>query len=478
MRGLGLIGAIELAADPARRKPFDPARGVGAYLVQRAQAHGLIVRVMAGDIIAFSPPLVITEAQIDEMLDKFDRALRDTEAWVRQRLTQATRTMAFIEFVDVCKHYPGNAKPAVDAAQPADRARRVPDPARPSGSGKTTCLMMLAGFESVSSGTIRQGGQPIEQRPAHQRNMGIVFQSYSLFPHMTVAGNVAFPLQVRKVGAARPRDARAPRTRSRAPGRFRPAPAATSSRAASSSASRWRVRWCSSRSLVLMDEPLAALDKRLREEMQLEIRRLHRDLGVTMVFVTHDQGEAMTLSDRVAVFNQGRIEQLDTPQVLYDAPANPFVAGFLGDNNRIVGRFAGRDAATGEALVEPPGSGLRCARAAAPRWPRRRRGRRRDAVRAPRARAPDRRNDARDGMPATVTDLIHQGDHWRLLARPLMPDAAREADAAQWLVKLSPSALPQGWRGASRSAWAFARTKHGRFEDAFHNWRKQCKRSN
>jgi putative spermidine/putrescine transport system ATP-binding protein len=370
--------------------------------------------------------------------------------------------MAFIEFVDVCKHYPGNAKPAVEQLNLQIEQGEFLTLLGPSGSGKTTCLMMLAGFESVSSGTIRQGGQPIEQRPAHQRNMGIVFQSYSLFPHMTVAGNVAFPLQVRKIGATET----AERVR-RALDRVHLADFAQRRPNQLSGGQQQRVALARALvfepSLVLMDEPLAALDKRLREEMQLEIRRLHRDLGVTMVFVTHDQGEAMTLSDRVAVFQHGRIEQLDTPQVLYDEPANPFVAGFLGDNNRIVGRFAGRDAATGEALVEPPGSGLtlraRCSRALAA-----------GAAAAGNVTLcvrPERVHllgtDARDGMPATVTDLIHQGDHWRLLARPLMPDAAAEADAAQWLVKLSPSALPQGLARGHQirlgfrpdEAWAF-----------------------
>ena len=370
--------------------------------------------------------------------------------------------MAFIEFIDVCKHYPGNAKPAVDRLNLQVQQGEFLTLLGPSGSGKTTCLMMLAGFEGVSSGTIRQGGQSIEQRPAHQRNMGIVFQSYSLFPHMSVAGNVAFPLQVRKLGTAET----AARVK-KALDRVHLADLSERRPNQLSGGQQQRVALARALvfepSLVLMDEPLAALDKRLREEMQLEIRRLHRDLGVTMVFVTHDQGEAMTLSDRVAVFNQGRIEQLDSPQVLYDAPANPFVAGFLGDNNRIVGRFAGRDAATGWALVEPPGSGLvlraRCsstlgAGATAAD----------DVTLCVR---PERVHllaaDADEGVPATVTDLIHQGDHWRLLARPQMPAAATRADAAQWLVKLSPSALPQGLARGQQirlgfrpdEAWAF-----------------------
>jgi putative spermidine/putrescine transport system ATP-binding protein len=354
--------------------------------------------------------------------------------------------MAFIEFADVSKHYPGNTAPSVERLNLRVERGEFLTLLGPSGSGKTTCLMMLAGFESVSSGRILLDGQEIEEWPAHKRNMGIVFQSYSLFPHMTVAGNVAFPLQVRKVGSAET----AERVR-RALERVHLGDFAHRRPNQLSGGQQQRVALARALvfepSLVLMDEPLAALDKRLREEMQLEIRRLHRDLGVTMVFVTHDQSEAMTLSDRVAVFNRGRVEQLDTPQTLYDAPANPFVAGFLGDNNRIVGRLQGR-CGDGFALVEPAGAGVtlsaRCSAALA-------------AALAPGGTAPAQATlcvrperlhllapDAREGVPATVVDLIHQGDHWRMLARPALAGTAPDDGAAQWLVKLSPSALPGG----------------------------------
>jgi putative spermidine/putrescine transport system ATP-binding protein len=373
--------------------------------------------------------------------------------------------MAFIEFVDVSKHYPGNTAASVEQLNLAVERGEFLTLLGPSGSGKTTCLMMLAGFESVSSGRILLDGREIEALPAHKRNMGIVFQSYSLFPHMSVAGNVAFPLQVRKVGA----DETARRVRT-ALDRVHLGDFATRRPNQLSGGQQQRVALARALvfepSLVLMDEPLAALDKRLREEMQLEIRRLHRDLGVTMVFVTHDQGEAMTMSDRVAVFNKGRIEQLDTPQTLYDAPANPFVAGFLGDNNRLAGRLAGRDA-DGYALVEVRGAGTtlaaRCSIGLA-------------AAMAPGGAAPAEATlcvrperlrllapDAREGVPATVTDLIHQGDHWRVLARPALPAAGADGTAAQWLVKVSPSALPAGLARGEEirlgfrpdDAWAF-----------------------
>ncbi|MDH4289959.1 MAG: ATP-binding cassette domain-containing protein, partial [Aquincola sp.] len=223
--------------------------------------------------------------------------------------------MAFIAFDNVTKLYPGSAQPAVDRVSLEIRQGEFLTLLGPSGSGKTTSLMMLAGFEGVTSGTIRLEGQPIERLPAHHRNMGVVFQSYSLFPHLTVAGNVGFPLSVRKVPAAAAR-ARVAAALDKvqlghlADRRPQQLSGGQQQRVALARALVFEPR------VVLMDEPLSALDKKLREEMQLEIRRLHRELGVTMVFVTHDQGEAMTLSDRVAVFNQGRVEQLATPQQL------------------------------------------------------------------------------------------------------------------------------------------------------------------
>ena len=206
----------------------------------------------------------------------------------------------------------------------------------PSGSGKTTTLMMLAGFESPTAGDILLDGKPITRTPPHKRNFGMVFQNYALFPHLTVAQNVAYPLTVRKVPQAditkrveralgmvqlRNMDARLPGQLS----------GGQQQRVALARALVFEPQ------LVLMDEPLGALDKQLREHMQIELKELHRQLGVTFVYVTHDQGEALTMSDRVAVFNDGAIQQIDVVERMYEAPANRFVAGFIGDSATLRG---------------------------------------------------------------------------------------------------------------------------------------------
>lgn len=206
----------------------------------------------------------------------------------------------------------------------------------PSGSGKTTTLMMLAGFEAPTEGTILLDGQHLDGLPPHRRDIGMVFQSYALFPHMTVAANIAFPLSVRRV-PRREADERVKRALAtielshladRRPAQLS---GGQQQRVALARALVFEPR------LVLMDEPLGALDKSLRETMQYEIKRLHQRLGVTIVYVTHDQGEALTMSDRVAVFHAGRIQQIAPPRVLYEAPANAFVANFIGENNGLVG---------------------------------------------------------------------------------------------------------------------------------------------
>jgi putative spermidine/putrescine transport system ATP-binding protein len=365
--------------------------------------------------------------------------------------------MPFIEFDDVCKRYPGSAAPAVDHVSFGIEQGEFLTLLGPSGSGKTTSLMMLAGFESVSSGAIRLDGRPIDRLPAHQRHMGVVFQSYSLFPHLTVAENVAFPLKVRKVGGAeiaqRVQQAlqrvHLQEFAARKPNQLS---GGQQQRVALARALVFEPR------LVLMDEPLAALDKRLREEMQLEIRRLHREVGVTMVFVTHDQSEAMTLSDRVAVFNHGRIEQLDTPTQLYDAPANPFVASFLGDNNRLVGRIVAGGRGAGHVQVQLPGGAATVTVRAHAALAATASGEVTLCVRPERLRV-RAAADGGDGLPATVIDLIHQGDHWRMIAQL---DGA-PADAPAWLVKLAPGTVPAGTTPGHRvrlsfgpdDAWAF-----------------------
>ena len=215
----------------------------------------------------------------------------------------------------------------------------------PSGSGKTTTLMMLAGFEEPTSGTITLDGKRIDNVPAHKRGIGMVFQNYALFPHMTVAQNLAFPLEMHGVAKAdiEPRIKRAldmvrlPQLRDRKPAQLS---GGQQQRVAVARALVYGPK------LVLMDEPLGALDKQLREQMQLEIKHLHDDLGVTVVYVTHDQSEALTMSDRIAVFHQGRIQQLARPSELYERPANAFVASFIGENNRFDGTLVARDGAS------------------------------------------------------------------------------------------------------------------------------------
>ncbi len=206
----------------------------------------------------------------------------------------------------------------------------------PSGSGKTTCLMMLAGFETPTAGEIRLGSQVINKVPPHKRNIGMVFQNYALFPHMTVAENLRFPLAIRKLPAAEI-DAKV----KEALGMVCLDEFASRYPAQLSGGQQQRIALARALvfnpELVLMDEPLDALDKQLREHMQLEIKHIHQNLGVTVVFVTHDQSEALTMSDRIAVFNQGVIQQIDSAEMLYERPANSFVASFIGENNALNG---------------------------------------------------------------------------------------------------------------------------------------------
>jgi putative spermidine/putrescine transport system ATP-binding protein len=353
--------------------------------------------------------------------------------------------MALIEFEHVFKRYPGSAHAAVDDLNLHIEAGEFLTLLGPSGSGKTSTLMLLAGFEAPSAGFIRLDGKSIESLPPHLRNMGVVFQSYSLFPHMTVAQNVAFPLSVRKVPAA---DIATKVSAALAKVHLE----SFAQRKPNQLSGGQQQRVALARALVfeprvvLMDEPLSALDKKLREEMQLEIRRLHRELGVTMVFVTHDQSEAMTLSDRVAVFNQGRIEQLASPQVLYDSPANPFVASFLGDNNMVAATLDASgtsDVANGTIKVRTPDGQSLYARShnttaagssaltlcVRPEFLQ---------VAANQASL-----TTHNCLNGTLLDLIHQGDHWRLVARLNGVDKEVAMDA-QWFAKINPGALPQG----------------------------------
>ncbi|RUU12064.1 ABC transporter ATP-binding protein [Mesorhizobium sp. USDA-HM6] len=204
----------------------------------------------------------------------------------------------------------------------------------PSGSGKTTLLMILAGFVRANAGSIEVGGEEIITMPPHKRNIGMVFQNYALFPHMNVFHNVAFPLKQRRVSAA---DTRQRVEKALDLVRLQ----GLGERHVDQLSGGQRQRVALARAIVfeprivLMDEPLSALDKGLREHMQIELRNLHRRLGMTTVYVTHDQREAITMSDRIAVMNAGRIEQIDQPEPLYARPRTKFVAGFIGESNFI-----------------------------------------------------------------------------------------------------------------------------------------------
>jgi len=202
----------------------------------------------------------------------------------------------------------------------------------PSGSGKTTTLMMIAGFEEPTSGVIELSGEDLTRRKPYERNIGVVFQNYALFPHMTVEENVAFPLRMR----AFPRAQQAERVREIldlvglrrfADKHPRQLSGGQQQRVALARAIVFKPR------LLLMDEPLGALDKQLRENLQLEMRRLHADLGITFIYVTHDQEEALTMSDRIAVMNEGLVAQVGRPEDLYDRPSSRFVAAFIGESN-------------------------------------------------------------------------------------------------------------------------------------------------
>jgi putative spermidine/putrescine transport system ATP-binding protein len=208
----------------------------------------------------------------------------------------------------------------------------------PSGSGKTTTLNLVAGFLEPDSGSIELDGRQLSGVPAHKRGLGMVFQQYALFPHLTIAENVAYPLRVRKMAKAKARQ-----LVDEALAMVRLTDLADRKPAQLSGGQQQRVALARAfvfkPSLLLMDEPLGALDKKLRAHLQVEISRICRELGATVVYVTHDQEEALALSDRIAIYNEGRIEQIGTPEDLYERPASVFVADFVGDSTIIRGRY-------------------------------------------------------------------------------------------------------------------------------------------
>src|SRR5438067_921423 len=244
-------------------------------------------------------------------------------------------TEPLISFRKVQKTYDGETLIVRDMDLDIDRGEFL-TLLGPSGCGKTTCLMMLAGFETPTAGEIRLSGKVINRVPPHRRNIGMMFQNYALFPHLTVRENVKFPLSVRKMPEAE-MDVKV--VKALAMVRME----SFGSRYPQQMSGGQQQRVALARALVfepqlvLMDEPLGALDKQLREHMQLEIKHIHASLGVTFVFVTHDQSEALTMSDRIAVFDRGVIQQVDTAAKLYEEPANGFVAGFIGESNSLHG---------------------------------------------------------------------------------------------------------------------------------------------
>ena len=264
------------------------------------------------------------------------------------------QTDVLVEFDAVQKSYDGEILVVKDLNLKVARGEFL-TMLGPSGSGKTTVLMMLAGFEPATHGEIYLDGQPINNVPPHKRGIGMVFQNYALFPHMTVFENLAFPLQVRRMGKAETEE-----KVNRALDMVRLGGFGYRRPAQLSGGQQQRVAVARSLvfnpTLVLMDEPLGALDKNLREEMQYEIKHIHESLGVTMVYVTHDQSEALTMSNRIAVFDDGVIQQLAAPDALYEKPDNAFVASFIGENNRLTGKVTGMNGKTCSIEVDAGGS--------------------------------------------------------------------------------------------------------------------------
>ncbi len=265
----------------------------------------------------------------------------------------AEQSDALVRFIEVQKSYDGETLVVKNLNLDVERGEFI-TLLGPSGSGKTTCLLMLAGFEPTTHGDILLEGRSINNVPPHKRNIGMVFQNYALFPHMTVAENLAFPLQVRRLPKVeieqrieRALDmVRLGGFEHRRPGQLS---GGQQQRVAVARALVFDPK------LVLMDEPLGALDRQLREQMQYEIKHIHEDLGVTVVYVTHDQAEALTMSNRIAVLDDGVIQQLATPDELYEHPENAFVAQFIGENNKLLGNVT--EVNGGRCSVEVDGGG-------------------------------------------------------------------------------------------------------------------------
>jgi putative spermidine/putrescine transport system ATP-binding protein len=345
--------------------------------------------------------------------------------------------MSYLSLRNVVKSYDGRSNAVDDISIDIARGEFVTF-LGPSGSGKTTTLMMIAGFEYPTRGAIMLDGRDLVLSKPYQRNIGMVFQNYALFPHMTALKNVVFPLRMRKFPRA---------------GMQRRAEQMLELVGLRAFAHRYprelsggqQQRVALARGLVfnpdvlLLDEPLGALDKNLREQMQVEIKRIHREIGITMIYVTHDQTEAMTMSDRIAVFRNGRLEQIGSPLEVYNRPVNRFVGEFIGDSNF----FAGRADATKPGTVDLDGFGpVRVAQAGMPA------GNVTLMIRPERLR-PVRTGERPDNtFEMTVEDVINYGDSILAIGRtrglPLrvrMAGGAHEAPARG-------AAVTVGWAAA------------------------------
>lgn len=234
------------------------------------------------------------------------------------------------------KHYPGAEKPALERVDLSIHRNEFFTLLGPSGCGKTTLLRAIAGFEDLTSGTIRLDGEPIDRLPPNRRPINTVFQHYALFPHMTVAENVAYPLRRLKVA-----DTEVRQTVEQMLALVRLDGFADRRPAKLSGGQQQRVALARALAphprILLLDEPLSALDLKLRQEMRVELKQIQEETGITFLFVTHDQEEALAMSDRIAVMNHGRVEQVGSPDEVYDAPVNRFVASFIGETNLLSG---------------------------------------------------------------------------------------------------------------------------------------------
>ncbi|SLN65306.1 ABC transporter ATP-binding protein [Oceanibacterium hippocampi] len=300
-----------------------------------------------------------------------------------------------IRLNDISKHYGSVA--ALSSVSLDIEAGEFVTLLGPSGSGKTTLLNIIAGFIRLDSGAVHFGDTDVSFLPPHKRDLGMVFQNYALFPHMSVAGNVGFPLRPRKYAKAD-----IARRVERALELVRLGGYGERRVSELSGGQRQRVALARAvvfePKIILMDEPLSALDKQLREEMQIELRHLHSTLGATTVYVTHDQREALTMSDRIAILSDGKLDQVDTPQELYDAPKSRFVAEFVGestlipvsriDDRRV--RFGVSELRTERAL--PSGEQLLL------------------AIRSEKLRFSGEAGDDVNSLPGSVEEIIYQGD--------------------------------------------------------------------